>query len=103
MKIETYSTLEQALIETMVEDLDHTLIRHSYREGVTIIPHVHMNADEYIIAQKGHFMITSEEINREFNLDGESITVIYYPAGRKHGLKVLSDKIDYFVLRVQNY
>ena len=30
MKIDTYSTLEQAFRETMVEDIDHTLIRHSY-------------------------------------------------------------------------
>ena len=66
---------------------------------MNIVPHVHGNADEYVIAQKGHFMIVSEEVTREFDLDGESVTVIYYPAGREHGLKVLGDKLDYFVLR----
>ena len=90
-------------METMVKDIDHTLIRHSYPKGVNIIPHIHENMDEYVIARKGHFLITSEEVRREFNLKGESVTVIYYPAGREHGLKVLGEKLDYFVLRAPKY
>ena len=103
MKIVDFDSLSEALMETMVEDLDYTLIRHSYPKGTHIIPHVHLKADEYVIAQKGHFLITSEEVTKEFSLDGESVTVIYYPAGREHGLKVLGDRLDYFVLRAPKY
>ena len=103
MKIEVYDSLEEAFMNTMVEDIDHTLIRHSYAKGVNIISHVHEKADEYVIAQKGHFRITSEEVRKEFNLNGELVTVVYYPAGREHGLKVLGDNLDYFVLRASKY
>jgi quercetin dioxygenase-like cupin family protein len=99
MKINEYYDLEEALHETMAKDIDHTLIRHSYIRETRIIPHVHRDNDEYVIVIEGHFRIISEEIQREFNLSGEKVTVIYYPAGQEHGLEVLSDKLDYFVLR----
>ena len=103
MKIMNYSTLEQAFRETMVEDIDHVLIRHSYERGVNIVPHVHVDADEYVIAREGHFFVTSEDFREEFILDGGSVTVIFYPAGRMHGLRVLGDQLDYFVLRAPKY
>lgn len=99
MKIDEYSSLEEAFEKSMVKDIDHTLIRHSYVKGTKIIPHIHGEADEYVIASKGHFIIYSEDIVKEFNLGGETVSVIYYPAGRKHGLEVLGDRLDYFVLR----
>jgi len=99
MKITTYGSLGKALECAMVRDIDHVLIRHSYQKGVNIVPHVHEHMDEYAIAQRGHFSINSEDVSREFNLTGDSVTVIYYPAGREHGLKVLGDRLDYFVLR----
>ena len=99
MKILEYSSLEEAFDKSMVKDADHVLIRHSYQKGVYIAPHTHDNADEYVIASEGHYKIFSEDVIKEFKLDGGSTLVIFYPAGRKHGLEVLSDKLDYFVLR----
>jgi hypothetical protein len=99
MKIDKYQSLEEAFKKSMVDDIDHNLICHSYVKGTKIIPHIHGKAHEYVIASKGHFKIYSEDIVKEFNLNGDTVTVIYYPAGRKHGLKVLGDRLDYFVLR----
>jgi len=99
-KIEKYSNLEEAFDENMKKDLDHVLIRHSYRQGRHILPHTHPNYDEYVIASRGHFRISSEGKEKEFNLDGREVVVIYYPAGRDHSLKVLGKKLDYFVMRI---
>jgi hypothetical protein len=99
MKIDVYSSLEEAFEKSMVKDIDHTLIRHSYAKGTNIIPHIHGDADEYVIASRGHFIIYSEDIVKELNLNGDSVTVIYYSVGRKHGLQVLGDRLNYFVLR----
>lgn len=99
MKIDVYQSFEEALEKSMLIDSDHILIRHSYSKGTKIIPHIHSDADEYVIASKGHFIIHSENVIKEFDLNGETVTVIYYSAGRDHGLQVLGDKLDYFVLR----
>jgi len=99
IKIEKYHDLEQAFDENMERDVDHVLIRHSYPKGRRIQPHTHPDSDEYVIASKGHFKISSEGDEREFELNGEDVVVIYYPAGRKHALEVLGEKLDYFVMR----
>ena len=100
LKIEKYSDLEEAFVGNMINDLDHILIRHSYRQGRHILSHIHHNDDEYVIASRGHFRIFSEGTENEFDLDGREVVVIYYPAGRDHGLEVLSEKLDYFVMRI---
>ena len=100
LKIEKYSELEEAFYENMIKDLDHILIRHSYRQGRRILSHIHPNDDEYVIASRGHFRISSEGTEKEFDLDGREVVVIFYPAGRDHGLEVLSEKLDYFVMRI---
>lgn len=99
IEIEKYSDLEQAFDESMDKDVDHVLIRHSYPKRRRILPHTHPESDEYVIASKGHFRISSEGAEREFELNGEDVVVIYYPAGREHALEVLGDKLDYFVMR----
>jgi hypothetical protein len=99
MKIDVYQSLEKAFENCMVKDIDHILIRHSYVNGTKIIPHIHSTANEYVITSKGHFKIFSEDVMKEFILNGDKVTVIFYPAGREHGLQVLGDKLDYFVLR----
>ena len=38
LKIERYPDLEEALDENMTKDIDHVLIRHSYRQGGTYSP-----------------------------------------------------------------
>ncbi len=101
LKIERHSDLEEAFDENMIKDLDHVLIRHSYGKGRRILPHVHPKDDEYVIASRGHFRISSGGIEEEFDLDGTEVVVIYYPAGRDHGLEVLGEKLDYFVMRIQ--
>ena len=100
LKIERYSDLEEAFDENMIKDLGYSLIRHSYRQGRHILSHIHPNDDEYVIASRGHFRIFSEGTEKEFDLDGREFVVIYYPAGRDHGLEVLSEKLDYFVMRM---
>jgi mannose-6-phosphate isomerase-like protein (cupin superfamily) len=100
LNIKRYPDLETALDKNMTKDVDHVLIRHSYRQGRHILPHVHPNDDEYIIASRGHFRISSEGTEKEFDLDGTEVVVIYYPAGRDHGLEVLGEKLDYFVMRI---
>ena len=100
LKIDRYSNLEEAFDMNMVKDLDHVLIRHSYRQGRHILPHIHPKDDEWVIASRGHFKISSRGIQEEFDLDGKEVVVIYYPAGRDHGLEVLSEKLDYFVMRI---
>jgi hypothetical protein len=100
MKIKEYSSLEEAFEKSMVKDIDHILIRHSYLKGTKIMPHIHCDADEYVIASKGYFRIYSEDVTKEFTLNGDTVTVIYYTAGREHGLQVLGDKLDYFVMRI---
>ena len=100
LNIKRYPDLETALDKNMTKDVDHVLIRHSYRQGRDILPHVHPNDDEYIIASRGHFRISSEGTEKEFDLDGTEVVVIYYPAGRDHGLEVLGEKLDYFVMRI---
>ena len=99
IKIKKYPDLEQAFDENMEKDIDHVLIRHSYPQGRRILPHTHPESDEYVIASKGHFRIISEEDEKEFELDGKDVVVIYYPAGREHSLEVLYEKLDYFVMR----
>jgi hypothetical protein len=100
LEIERYPDLEAAFDGNMVRDLDHVLIRHSYKRGRHILPHVHSDYDEYVIASRGHFRISSEGNEEEFDLDGTEVVVIYYPAGRDHGLKVLGERLDYFVMRI---
>jgi hypothetical protein len=99
IKIEEYPSLMNAFGGCMIKDLEYVLILHSYPKGTKIIPHIHEKADEFVIASKGHFIIYSEEITSEFQLDGTTTISIYYPTGREHGLTVLGDKLDYFVLR----
>jgi hypothetical protein len=100
LKIERYSDLEEAFDENMIKDVDHVLIRHSYRQGRHILPHIHPNDDEYVIASRGHFRISSGGTQKKVDIHGRGVVVIYYPAGIDHGLEVLSEKLDYFVLRV---
>jgi len=98
-QIEEFSSLEDAFDESMVKDIDHVLIRHSYLKGRRILPHVHPEADEWVIASRGHFRISSRGEEREFDLDGGKVIVVYYPAGRDHALEVLGERLDYFVMR----
>jgi hypothetical protein len=98
-QIEEYSSLEKAFDENMAKDIDHILIRHSYLKDRYILPHIHPEADEYVIASNGHFRIYSQGEEREFNLNGRIVIVVYYPAGIDHGLKVLGERLDYFVMR----
>ena len=100
LKIDRYPDLESAFDENMVKDIDHVLIRHSYMQGRHILPHVHPRDDEWVIASRGHFRISSEGLQEEFDLDGSEVVVIYYPAGRDHGLEVLGERLDYFVMRI---
>ena len=98
-QIEEFSSLEEAFDENMVKDIDHVLIRHYYLKGRRILPHVHPESDEYVIASRGHFRISSQGDEREFDLDGGKVIVVYYPAGKDHALEVLGERLDYFVLR----
>ncbi len=98
-QIEEYTNIEDAFDENMVKDIDHVLIRHSYPKGRHILPHTHPEADEYVIASKGHFRISSQGEEKEFDLDGGKVIVVYYPAGRDHALEVLGERLDYFVMR----
>ena len=95
---EYYSTLEDAFEATMKKDYDHVLIRHAYSKGRRILPHTH-DVYEWVIATNGHFKVESEGEEREFKLDGEKTLVIHYPAGTDHGLTVLGDLLEYFVMR----
>ena len=98
-QIEEFSSLEDAFEEKMFEDIDHVLIRHSYLQGRRILPHVHPESDEWVIASRGHFRISSRGDERVFDLDGGKVVVVYYPAGRDHALEVLGERLDYFVMR----
>ena len=98
-RIEEFSGLEDAFDSNMVKDIDYVLIRHSYLKGRHIMPHVHPEADEWVIASRGHFRVSSQGDEREFDLDGGKVIVVYYPAGRDHGLEVLGGRLDYFVMR----
>ena len=97
--VERYPGIEEALDAVMVKDVDHVLIRHSYRRGTRIHPHAHPDADEYVVASMGKFRASSEGDEEEFSPDGGEVVVIHYPAGREHALEVLSETLDYFVLR----
>jgi quercetin dioxygenase-like cupin family protein len=103
IKIEKFSSLEEAFDENMDKDLDHVLIRHSYKNGRRILPHSHHDSDEFVIASKGQFRISSEGDEKEFELDGKDVVVIFYPSGKEHALEVLSEKLDYFVMRKHVY
>ena len=98
-QIEEFPSLGEAFDENMVRDMDHVLIRHSYRKGRRILPHVHSEYDEWVIASRGHFRISSQGDEREFDLDGGNVIAVYYPAGRDHALEVLGERLDYFVMR----
>jgi quercetin dioxygenase-like cupin family protein len=98
-QIEEYSSLEEAFDENMIKDIDHILIRHSYPKGRHILPHIHPEADEYVVTSKGHFRISSQGEEKEFDLDGGKVIVVFYPAGRDHALEVLGERLDYFVMR----
>ena len=99
IKIERFVSFEKAFDKTMEKDIDYVLIHHSYAQGTHIVPHSHDEYDEFVIVSVGHFKISSEGEEKEFDLNGEDVVVIYYPAGKKHSLKVLGKKLDYFVLR----
>ena len=97
--IKEFPSLNDAFDENMIQDIDHILIRHSYPQGKLIVSHIHSDADEFVIASKGHFKISSLGESLEFNLKGDKVIVVYYPAGRDHGLEVIGEWLDYFVLR----
>ena len=99
IKIEYYSSLEEAFESTMSKDYDHVLIRHAYPKGTRIYPHRH-EVYEWVVATYGHFKVESEGEEKEFNLNGEKTLVIHYPAGTEHGLTVLGDVLEYFVMRI---
>lgn len=99
IEIKYFLGLEEAFDRVMVKDVDHVLIRHSYVKGTKIYPHIHHDAAEWVIASKGHFKVSSMEEEETFNLKGEDVVTIYYPAGREHALSVLGERLDYFVLR----
>ena len=98
IKTEHYPNLEEAFEACMGKDHDHVLIRHSYPKGRRIHPHTH-DAYEWVIATHGHFKVESEGEELEFQLNGEKTLVIHYPKGTQHGLTVLGDVLDYFVMR----
>lgn len=100
-QIKEYSNLDEALDDNMIKDVDHILIRHSYLKGKHILPHIHPEDDEWVIASKGHFKISSQGEEKEFDLYGEKVIVVSYPAGRDHGLEVLGERLDYFVMRIK--
>ena len=99
LEIEYFPNLEEAFDWVMVKDVDHVLIRHSYVKGTRIYPHIHHGDDEWVIASRGHFKVSSMGDEEEFNLKGEDAVTIYYPAGREHALTVLGERLEYFVLR----
>ena len=99
IKFEYYPNLEDAFEATMDKDYDHVLIRHAYPNGRRINPHRH-DAYEWVIATHGHFNVESEGEKKEFKLDGEKTIVIHYPSGTEHGLTVLGDVLEYFVMRI---
>ena len=98
IKHEYYPSLEDAFEATMKKDYDHVLIRHAYSRGTRIYPHTH-DVYEWVIATQGHFVAESEGEKREFKLDGDKTLVIHYPAGTDHGLTVIGDVLEYFVMR----
>lgn len=98
IKYEYYPTLEDAFENSMKKDFDHILIRHAYRKRTRISPHIH-DKYEWVIATHGHFVAESEGDEEEFNLNGEKALVIHYPAGTEHGLTVLGDVLEYFVMK----
>lgn len=98
IKIEHYSSLEEAFDTCMTKDHDHILIRHSYRKGTKIHPHKH-DTYEWVIATHGHFIVESEGDQKEFKLEGSETVVIQYPAGTEHALTVFGEVLDYFVMR----
>lgn len=98
IKHEYYPSLEDAFESTMKKDYDHVLIRHAYPKGRKIYPHIH-DVYEWVIASHGHFIVESEGETLEFNLNGENVLVVHYPAGTDHGLTVMSDVLEYFVMR----
>jgi quercetin dioxygenase-like cupin family protein len=98
IKTEYYPVLEDAFEACMDKDHDHVLIRHSYPKGTRVHPHTH-DAYEWVIATNGHFSVESERDEIEFQLDGENTLVIHYPEGTQHGLTVLGDILEYFVMR----
>jgi anti-sigma factor ChrR (cupin superfamily) len=93
-----YPELEDAFEACMDKDHDHVLIRHSYPKGRQIHPHTH-KAYEWVIATHGHFRVESEGDELEFQLNGEKTLVIHYPGGTEHGLTVIGNVLDYFVMR----
>ncbi len=99
IKFEYYPDLEDAFESVMEKDSDHVLIRHAYPQGTRIYPHKH-DVYEWVIATHGYFTAESESEAKEFKLDGEKTLVIHYPAGTEHGLTVLGDVLEYFVMRV---
>ena len=98
-QIKEYAGFDEALDDNMVKDADHIFIRHSYMKGGHILPHVHPEDDEWVIASRGHIRISSQGEEKELDLHGEKVIVVYYPAGRDHGLEVLGERLDYFVMR----
>ena len=99
IKFEEYPNLEAAFEGTMKKDYDHVLIRHAYPRGTRIYPHRH-DAQEWVIATHGHFKAESEGHEKEFKLDGETTIAIHYPEGTEHGLTVMCDVLEYFVMRI---
>jgi quercetin dioxygenase-like cupin family protein len=99
IKLDKVSSLEEALDKNMDKDVDHVLIRHSYRKGTLIQPHAHNDSYEFVIVSNGHLKISSEGEEQELILDGERVVVIHYPPRIEHALEVVSEKLDYFVLR----
>lgn len=99
IKFEYYTSLEDAFEAVMEKDYDHVLIRHAYPKERRIYPHRH-DAYEWVIATHGHFKVESEGEEKEFKLDGGKTVVIHYPAGTEHGLTVMGDMLEYFVMRI---
>lgn len=70
------------------------VIQHKLADQETINPHSH-KANEAIVCYEGKFEVTCDGETNAFS----GPAVVFLPSGSNHGLRSLSEDLEYYVLR----
>lgn len=83
------------LLKKLFDNSDKlVIVRHKLAKHETIEPHSH-EANEAVVCYEGEFEVTADNETEAFMAPA----VVYFPSGSTHGLRALSDDLEYYVLR----
>ncbi len=97
MEIREFNNFKDAFQSLMPESRECVFVRHSLEPKEEIKLHYHPKANEWLVINRGRFVVTLESEEQEFWLK-RRVMAIRFSAKQKHALATKS-KISFFVLR----